>query len=540
MIVPLSRLALVATAVLSSSGLVVDALSPQDIPSDTPISTLLSSAQLHLSKGETSEALTYYDAAIARDPNDYLTFFKRATTYLSLGRASQATSDFNKVLDLKPGFEGAHLQLGKIKARNGDWSGAREQYVLAKYKEDSEDYHNLLEAQGAAHLAEAAESTGNWEECVVQASAAIVVANRAAHLRELRAKCRLAKGDVEEWMSDLQHVLQLKPGDTTPHMQISATTFYGFGDSERGMTQIRKCLHSDPESKTCKKLLKQEKSVEKTITRVEKALEKNQPVTGVKLLVPSGDDAGLINEVREQMQQLKKDGIIPDNSPDALLSRLVDYACQAYYESSNKKAATYCQEALELNENSFYGLLHKSKGQLDAEEYDASIATLKKAAEARPDKKDVVNPLLQKAQVELKRSKNKDYYKVIGVGRDADERQIKSAYRKLTKQHHPDKAAQQGLSKEDAEKKMASINEAYEVLSDPELRRRFDMGDDPNSHEQQGHPFQQGSPFGGGGRGSNFGGFGGGGGGGGQQFQFKFGGGSGGGFQGFPGGFPFG
>lgn len=142
--------------------------------------------------------------------------------------------------------------------------------------------------------------------------------------------------------------------------------------------------------------------------------------------------------------------------------------------------------------------------------------------------------------MELKRSKNKDYYKVIGVGRDADERQIKSAYRKLTKQHHPDKAAQQGLSKEDAEKKMASINEAYEVLSDPELRRRFDMGDDPNSHEQQGHPFQQGSPFGGGGRGSNFGGFGGGGGGGGQQFQFKFGGGSGGGFQGFPGGFPFG
>ena len=75
---------------------------------------------------------------------------------------------------------------------------------------------------------------------------------------------------------------------------------------------------------------------------------------------------------------------------------------------------------------------------------------------------------------------------------------------------------------------MASINEAYEVLSDPELRRRFDNGDDPNSHEQQGNPFQ-GSPFGG----HPFGG------GGGQQFQFKFGGGSGG-FQGFPNGFPFG
>lgn len=117
---------------------------------------------------------------------------------------------------------------------------------------------------------------------------------------------------------------------------------------------------------------------------------------------------------------------------------------------------------------------------------------------------------------------------MLGVARDADERQIKSAYRKLSKQFHPDKAAKQGIGKEEAEKKMASINEAYEVLSDPELRRRFDMGDDPNSHEQQANPFH-GSPFGGG---HPFGG-------GGQQFHFKFPG-SGGGFQGFPGGFPFG
>ena len=144
---------------------------------------------------------------------------------------------------------------------------------------------------------------------------------------------------------------------------------------------------------------------------------------------------------------------------------------------------------------------------------------------------------MQKAQLELKRSKTKDYYKVLGVERDADERQIKSAYRKLSKTHHPDKAVKLGITKEDAEKKMASINEAYEVLSTPELRQRFDNGDDPNSNEPQ---HQHG--------GNPFGGFGGGGnpfmfqqgGGGGPQFNFKFGGSRGGGGGGFPGGFPFG
>ncbi|KAI0121612.1 hypothetical protein BJ170DRAFT_127665 [Xylariales sp. AK1849] len=526
MLVPLSTLAL-AASILSASGL-VSCLSASDIPADTPISSLLSSAQAHLSKGQTSDALLYYDAAVARDPNDYLTFFKRATTYLSLGRTSQATDDFNKVLALRPGFEGAHVQLAKIKARSADWDGAREQYTLARKTKGSPDLDKLAEAQGAASLAQDAAKTGNWDECISQAGEAIFTANRAPALRELRARCRFEKGEVEEGMGDMHHVLQMKPGDTTPHVTISATTFYGLGDTEQGMAQIRKCLHSDPDSKVCKKLLRQEKSVDKTLTKVNKAMEKSQFMTGVKLLITSGDDKGLIDEVKEQVQDLSKDGFIPTKAPHALLSRIVELACQAYYESNGKKASIYCKESLELDEDSFYGLLHKAKTQLEAEDFEPCINTLNKAAEARPDKKNTVNALLQKAQVALKRSKTKDYYKVLGVANDADERQIKSAYRKLSKVHHPDKAVKQGLTKEDAEKKMASINEAYEVLSNPELRERFDRGDDPNSHEQQSNPFQ-GSPFGGGGQPFMFQQ------GGGQQFNFKFGSGGGGG-----GGFPFG
>ena len=161
MLVRLSALAF-AAGILSTPAL-VSGLSPSDIPSDTPISKLLESAQSHLSKGETSDALAYYDAAIARDPDNYLTLFKRATTYLSMGRTSQATDDFNKVLSIKPGFEGAHVQLGKLKARSGDWSGAKEHYVHTRKQED---IAGLEEAKEAAALAEAAASSGNWDECV--------------------------------------------------------------------------------------------------------------------------------------------------------------------------------------------------------------------------------------------------------------------------------------------------------------------------------------------------------------------------------------
>ena len=91
-------------------------------------------------------------------------------------------------------------------------------------------------------------------------------------------------------------------------------------------------------------------------------------------------------------------------------------------------------------------------------------------------------------------SKQKDYYKVLNVPRDADERSIKKAYKKAAKTAHPDKGG--------SEDKMAAVNEAYEVLSNAELRARFDNGDDPNDpmsgHGGGGNPFgnmyfQQGS-----------------------------------------------
>jgi len=65
--------------------------------------------------------------------------------------------------------------------------------------------------------------------------------------------------------------------------------------------------------------------------------------------------------------------------------------------------------------------------------------------------------------------KYKDYYKVLGIDRGADEKEIKSAYRKLARKYHPDvnKSAE-------ASQKFKDVNEAYEVLSDPEKRKRYD------------------------------------------------------------------
>ncbi len=77
--------------------------------------------------------------------------------------------------------------------------------------------------------------------------------------------------------------------------------------------------------------------------------------------------------------------------------------------------------------------------------------------------------------------KIQDYYKTLGVSRDADAATLKKAFRKLARKYHPDVAK----DKASAEAKFKEINEAYEVLSDPEKRQKYDtLGadwDNPNA-----------------------------------------------------------
>ena len=94
----------------------------------------------------------------------------------------------------------------------------------------------------------------------------------------------------------------------------------------------------------------------------------------------------------------------------------------------------------------------------------------------------------------------KDYYEALGLSRNANEHDIKRAYRKMAHEHHPDKGGSSDKFKE--------INQAYEILSDPQKRQQYDQFGTayegaPGGGGYQWSDYSQGqSPFGG------FGGFG--------------------------------
>ena len=101
----------------------------------------------------------------------------------------------------------------------------------------------------------------------------------------------------------------------------------------------------------------------------------------------------------------------------------------------------------------------------------------------------------------------RDLYEILGVSKSATDADIKSAYRKLARKHHPDIDKSAG-----AAEKFKELSEAYQILSDPNKRKSYDQfghaAFDRGAGGMGGNPFGEGfNPFGGGGQGNPFGGF---------------------------------
>ena len=132
-----------------------------------------------------------------------------------------------------------------------------------------------------------------------------------------------------------------------------------------------------------------------------------------------------------------------------------------------------CTRALTLDPSYIKARRTKAKALGESGNWEDAVRDLKAIAEQNPAEPGIQKDV-RSAELELKKSKRKDYYKILGVEKDADDNQIKKAYRKLAIVHHPDK----NPGDEAAAERFKDIGEAYETLSDPEKRARYDSGED--------------------------------------------------------------
>ncbi|KAJ1679240.1 hypothetical protein EV182_002448 [Spiromyces aspiralis] len=415
------------------------------------------------------------------DPSQYLSYFKRAATYLSLNNINLAAQDFTRSIELNPRFSKAYEQRASIYIKEGRFGKARTDIERLRSIAGTAASVNKLsasldEVEALVDKARRAEKRKKPDDCISYATKAVDIAPFFTELRSLRAKCHINAGNLGSAVADLQRIAQVDKADLTVYPELAQLRFYYLDEADQAISNLKTCLQSDPENKTCRKLFKEIKKTKQTMDQLAKELRKQKWHTCGKIISPPDGSPGLLGEVKAGVGEISAKYGLATDMPSMLLKRVVDVACESYSSLSRwEQALEFCSQALEFDADNVVAVLGKAGALIESEEFDAAISLLERAAHHDQQAQEK----LHEAQRRKRMAGRKDYYKLLGVSRDSTQREIKRAYRKKAQEWHPD-LYKGDLPPDKVQDKMAEINQAYEVLSNEETRTQYDQGEDPN------------------------------------------------------------
>ncbi|XP_057709531.1 dnaJ homolog subfamily C member 3a [Corythoichthys intestinalis] len=427
-----------------------------------------------LAAGQLADALSHFHAAVDGDSKNYLAYYRRATVYLAMGKSKSALPDLSKVIELKPDFTSARLQRGNLLLKQGKLDEAESDFrnvlkVHPSEKEATEAQHQLTKSDELQRLVAEARQSYHSKDYVTAAAQLDTIIETCVWdvtSREMRADCFIQMGELGKAIGDLKASSKLRNDNTHAFYQLS-TIYYNLGDHEMSLNEVRECLKLDPDHKQCFSHYKQVKKLNKQIQSAEE----------------------LIQEQRYEEAVSKYEAVMktePNVVPFTILAK--ERICHALTHGQQQatRAISMCSEVLREDPDNLNALKDRAEAYIQDEQYEEAVKDYENASKHSENDREIKEGL-DKAQRLLKQSRKRDYYKILGVKRTAQKKEIIKAYRKLAQQWHPDNF-QDPDEKKKAENKFIDIAQAKEVLTDPEMRTKFDHGEDPMDPEsQQGH-----------------------------------------------------
>ncbi|EFO20110.1 hypothetical protein LOAG_08383 [Loa loa] len=436
-----------------------------------------------LSKGQFVDALSHYHAAIDLDPKNYQTLYSRATVYLAIGKSKAALPDLDSVIRLKPDFIAARIERGNVLLKQGDIQQAKADFEAAAKADPSntEISKKLVSIEKVRQIIDEADAyfgAGDHISAESHYSSAIEVCQWHANLYRNRAKCREKLGDVQKAIVDYRTVTKLLPDSTETFYKISQL-YYLTGDVEESLNQVRECLKLNPDDELCFPFYKKTKKLAKMRESLNQLVREERWMDCL-------DKAMQILKAEKKVENIQLD--------------VYKQTCKCNLKAGHfAESIAACSEVLKYGDpNDLDVLCDRAEAFLMYEKYDEAIEDYQKAVNGHEESGRARKGLLR-AQKLKKQMGRRDYYKILGIRKNANERDIHKAYRKKAKEWHPDNFSDEN-QKKIAEKYFVDIAAAKEVLTDPEKRAQYDNGEDPLDPEQQQggfqHPFQGEFPFG--------------------------------------------
>jgi len=470
---------------------------------------LRSLGEVALSERRYDEAARYYKQAIDLEPDVAANHYKLFRVRNRQHKLVDALKDLSKAVELEPNNTDYRKGKARLLVSLGQCDQAVEDYVYldrqAQASSDGSvqvDWENgKNEAYQCRQEVEAAQksyASGDWKASVHYFNAALAHMEQASDLLFMKAQAEFNVGDFYGTISDTGKILKTHSNHIEAY-QLRGEAYFRLGEHDTAVTHFREGLKLDPEHKGCKAGHKAIKAIQKKEKRAEDALK-----------------AGSHKEaIGHWLSAIDLDPTHSAFIGPTLLKIVQSHSAIGEHE----EAINAANKHIEMGE-SLDGLFALGDANLAAEKFQEAVNVFRQAMEFEPnDRERECQERLQKAEIALKQSKEKNYYKILGVPRTARDKDIKKVYRELALRWHPDKVDPE--AKDEAEKKFQDISEAYEVLSDKEMRAKYDRGEPVFDNQGGGHsrnPHGHDQFF----RHFNHGGGGGGHRGGGQRMHFRF------------------
>ncbi|XP_065075263.1 dnaJ homolog subfamily C member 7-like isoform X1 [Ochlerotatus camptorhynchus] len=449
-------------------------------------------------------ALQLYSEAINLCPDTPAYYGNRAATYMMIGDYKSALRDAKHSVQIDANFEKGYMRIAKCSLLMGDLIGTEQ--AIKKFLElDPSNQALRPELISLKQLRDLNEKVVNcydkkdYRTCLYHCDNAIKIAPASTQYRLLKAEC-LALLERFEEAGDIAISIMQSNSTNADAIYVRGLTLYYSDNLEKGLLHFERALQFDPDHKKAKAMRIKAKQLKE---RKEKG---NELFKSAKF-----KDAQLVYTEALALDPLNKE----------INSKLFYNRALVNSKLGNiRDAINDCTCALGVNERYMKALLHRAKLQYNLENFDECVKDYEKALKF--EKTMEIKNLLKDAKLQLKKSKRKDYYKILGITKQATEEEIKKAYRKRALVHHPDRHANATEEeKKDQEKKFKEVGEAYTILSDAVKKSRYDNGYDIEDLDQSDvdpqQMFRQFFQFPGGD--SNFGGYGGGN----NNFTFRFG-----------------
>jgi len=439
------------------------------------------------------EALRLYEKATQKEPDNGTNFYKLFRVHNRMRKYASALSDIEKALALEPSNSDWRMQKAKLLKSLGqcDRSVVEYQQVMKTSTELPANLQTLMneasDCEKVINYAQSALLNEKYEEAAHYFQSALkYVDGQATDLLMQKATATLYAGDYYSVISDTGLVLKSYPKNLEAY-KLRGMAYFWLNEHEMAIKHFREGLKLDPEHKGCKE-------GHKLVKKIDKKKKK-------------GDTAYEAKNYEEAIEHYR--GAIAIEPKHVNFKKPTSFLIvQSYSRNKQHKEAIETAESLvEEFDKTLDTLWALGDAQTEADKFEEALRTFREALEAAPDENgeqtQQAKQKVREAEVALKQSKEKNYYKILGIPRTATAKDIKKAYRQLALEWHPDKNAD---NKEEAEKKFQDISEANEVLSDPELKAKYDRGEPVfenqgggggggggfNSHQQFFHHARQG------------------------------------------------